>query len=356
MNFIQNTRCSFRASFITLISSTLLLVACSADDGATKVVNGPGGGGGAVPTVMLTATPNAVAPGGTFVLDYTTTNAESCVASGAWTGDVGTNGSRTITVPATAGNYTYTLTCTGSNGQQTAESITVIVTGGGSGDDGGVQTDPTGPLPNDGTTPTVITEDDTPIDGHFICTASARAYGPAPVTEVRVNGLVGSQLTDLLNLLGAGTVTQLLNSVTAKELVVDGDLSTAAQYNLTAGLLGGLISSIDLYVGLNSAAPVGQYAVFGLTFPIATAELSLVQSVTITTYSGTTVLESVEIDASTIDLVGAVATGDTAVYFGLKAVQPYDGVTISLNPALISTNVGNAMNVNELCTDGYFVP
>ena len=55
MNFIQNTRCSFRASFITLISSTLLLVACSADDGATKVVNGPGGGGGAVPTVNLTA-------------------------------------------------------------------------------------------------------------------------------------------------------------------------------------------------------------------------------------------------------------------------------------------------------------
>lgn len=335
------------------LAATISLAACSADDGATRVIGGPGGPS---PTIMLTATPNAVGPGGSFVIDHSSTDAQSCVASGAWTGDVGTSGSRTITAPATAGNYTYTLTCTSSTGQQTAQSITVVVTGAGSGDNGGISGDPGGLLPNDGTTPTHVTDDGTLINGHFICTASARAYGPNPVTEVRVNGLVGSQLTDLLNLLGAGTVTQLLNSVTAKELVVDGSLDTAAQYNLTAGLLGGLISSIDLYVGPNGVVPAGKYAVFGLTFPIATAEVTAIQSVTISTYSGATLLETVDIDASTIDLLGAVATGDTAVYFGLKATQPYDGVTISLSPTLISTNVGNAMNVNELCTDGYFVP
>ena len=212
-------------------------------------------------------------------------------------------------------------------------------------------------VPNDGTTPTDILDGDngTNLPGNFICTASARAYGSNPSTTVVVNGLVGSAVTDLLNLLGAGTVTNLQNSVAGKELVVDGQLDTAAIYSLTVGLLGGAISSIDLLVGLNGTAPIGRYAVFGVRFPTATVEASLIQSVTVRTFLGATLQETAIIDASTLDLAGQVSTGAPVRYLGLRVKKPYDGVSVSLSPTVVSANVGEAMYLHELCTDGYFV-
>lgn len=214
-----------------------------------------------------------------------------------------------------------------------------------------------GGVPNDGTTPTDVLDGDggPGLPGNFICTASARAYGNNPTTTVVVNGLVGSAVTDLLNLLGAGTVTNLLNSVAAKELVVDGQLDTAAIYSLTAGLLGGAISSIDLLVGLNGTAPIGRYAVFGVRFPTAAVEASLIQSVTVRTFLGTTLQETAVLDASALDLLGQVSTGNPVSYLGLRVKKPYNGVSVSLNPTVVSANVGEAMYLHELCTDGFFV-
>lgn len=356
----MKTNNAAKATKINLIGAAMtvvLLVGCSADDGGVVTVPGapvpvpvpvptpPGPS----PTITLTATPSNVAAGGTTSIAHNATNAQSCVASGAWTGDKGVSGSETITVPTVGGSYTYTLTCTSSTGQQTAQSVTVLVAGN-AGDPGAITGDP-----NDGTTPTTVLEDGTELPNNFVCTASARTYGPNPVTAVNANGLVGSAVTDLLDLLGAGTVTQLQNSVTGKELVVDGSLNTAAQYNLSVGLLGGAISSLDLFVGLNSPAPAQKYAVFLVSFPIATAELSLLQSITVNTFLNGTLQETADIDASTLDLVGQVSTADTLRFVGLKATVPYDAATISLSPTLVSANVGNAMNVHELCTDGFFV-
>ncbi len=356
LNARQST--SYKIHLIGAALTAVLLVGCSADEGPSGFTQVPvpvpvPTPPGPAPVITLTATPSSVPAGGTTNIAYMATNATSCVASGAWTGSRDTSGNMTVTVPATAGSYTYTLTCTGASGQQTAQSVTVLVTSTGGGNPGDV----TGGdlIPNDGTTPTTVFDGGTQLPGNFICTASARAYGSTPVTAVRVNGLVGSAVTDLLNTLGAGTITQLQNSVTAKELVVDGSLDTAAQYNLSVGLLGGAISSIDLFVGLNSPAPIRKYAVFGVTFPIATAELSLIQSITVRTFNGATVQETQLIDASTLDLVGQIATGGTVRFVGMKVTKPYDGVTISLSPTLISANVGNAMNVHELCTDGFFI-
>ncbi|MES2682188.1 MAG: hypothetical protein V4650_01615 [Pseudomonadota bacterium] len=304
----------------------------------------------------LTATPTSVAPGGSTSLSYTTTGAVSCMANSSapgssWAGTQPTSSTGTVVVlPITPGNYTYALTCTNADGQQTTDFETVTVTGGPS-DPGEITGDP-----NDGTTPTTVIDDDgTETPGFFVCTAGARTYGPNPTTEVRVNGLVGSAVTDLLDMLGAGTVTQLQNSVVAKELVVDNNLSTAAQYNLSVGLLGGAISSIDLAVGLNSPAPAAKFAVFLLTFPIGTVEASLIQSVTVTTFLGGVQQDQAVIDASTLDLAGQVSTAETIRFVGLKATLPYDEATISLSPTLVSANVGNAMNVHELCTDGFFI-
>ena len=230
-----------------------------------------------------------------------------------------------------------------------------ISSSGGSGSSSGGSSG--GGVPNDGTTPTDILDGDngTNLPGNFICTASARAYGNNPSTTVVVNGLVGSAVTDLLNMLGAGTVTNLQNSIVGKELAVDGQLDTAAIYSLTVGLLGGAISSIDLLVGLNGTAPIGRYAVFGVRFPTATVEASLVQSVTVRTFLGSTLQETANLDASTLDLLGQVSTGDAVRYVGMRVKKPYDGASITLNPTIVTANVGEAMYLHELCTDGYFV-
>lgn len=328
---------------------------CTSSTGqqATRVVTVTVTSGSSTPPVIsgFTANPTTLPAGGNTTLTWTVSGATSCSGAGSWSGDkTATGGSQQVTVPVTPGRYQYSLTCSNAAGQQTTSFVTVVATGPST-DPGAITGDP-----NDGTTPTTVTDGPDPVPGNFICTASSRTYGPTPVTEVRVNGLVGSALTNLLNMLGAGTVTQLQNSVTAKELVVDGSLNTAAQYNLSVGLLGGAISSIDLFVGLNSPAPVAKYAVFLVTFPIATVEASLIQSITINTFLGGTLQETVEIDASTLDLVGAVSTADTIRFVGLRATKAYDGATISLSPTLVSANVGNAMNVHELCTDGFFVP
>jgi len=95
--------------------------------------------------------------------------------------------------------------------------------------------------------------------------------------------------------------------------------------------------------------------VFALSFPVATVELSLIQSVTVTTFLGTTEQETVNADATSLDLLGAVGTADPFRFFGMKVTKPYNSVSISLTPTVLSANVGDAMKVHELCTGGRFV-
>lgn len=333
----------------------------------TETVRVPAPAGSAPVITTLTATPGTVAPGGSFVLAYTTTNAESCAASSSatgstWAGTVPTSSTgRMVTAPVTPGMYSYALTCTNATGQQTTQFAVVTVSSGGGGggddvvDDGGDDGFP----PNDGTTPTDVTDGPggTPIPGGFVCTGSARAYGSNPTTTVTVNGMIGPPLTGLLNLLGGGTVAQLLNTVNNADRVIDRNLDTFAQYNLTAGLLGALISSVDLQVNVSAVVPVGQYAVFALTFPAATADVSLMQDITITTFLGSDAAsgETRTVSLSEIDLLGLPVLGDPALFVGFKTTKPYDRVSISLTPGLLSADVGNAMNVHELCTRGMFI-
>ena len=61
-----------------------------------------------------------------FTLTWTSANATSCAASGAWSGTKAVNGSQAIATIASA--KTYTLTCTGEDGSDT-DSVTVTVSG-----------------------------------------------------------------------------------------------------------------------------------------------------------------------------------------------------------------------------------
>src|ERR1051325_7701906 len=78
------------------------------------------------PTVSLSAAPTTVAAGGSTLLTWSSSNASSCTASGAWSGVKVTSGNETIN--SISAPSTYTLTCTG-NGGATARSATVNIAG-----------------------------------------------------------------------------------------------------------------------------------------------------------------------------------------------------------------------------------
>ena len=77
------------------------------------------------PAVTLVAMKSTVAMGTAATLQWKTSNAQSCVASGGWSGTQPTSGTAT-TDPLTA-NTSYTLTCTGPGGSA-AQSAEVVVT------------------------------------------------------------------------------------------------------------------------------------------------------------------------------------------------------------------------------------
>jgi uncharacterized protein (TIGR03118 family) len=97
---------------------------------------GYGGGGGGMmvaPTIQLAIQPSTITVGQSATITWTTGNATSCTASGAWTGAEPTAGNLAVT-PTAAGSDTYTLTCTdmggsayGGGGGSSMESVTLTV-------------------------------------------------------------------------------------------------------------------------------------------------------------------------------------------------------------------------------------
>lgn len=110
-------------------SGTLLLSSHDTLIGTTQ--NGGGGWGNVVeiapvPKVKLKAKPDSVALGGAVELKWDSHYAQSCDASGGWSGTETLKGSESV-LPSTAGTVTYTLTCSGVAGSSTA-TATVTVT------------------------------------------------------------------------------------------------------------------------------------------------------------------------------------------------------------------------------------
>ena len=80
------------------------------------------------PIVSVTVAPAAINAGGSALLQWSSSNATSCTASGAWTGVQATSG--TAAVSPAAGNHGYTLSCTGPGGSASsmAELVVTAVT------------------------------------------------------------------------------------------------------------------------------------------------------------------------------------------------------------------------------------
>jgi hypothetical protein len=68
-----------------------------------------------MPAVTMSVSPTSITVGQSATLMWTSTQAASCAASGAWSGSQAAMGSEAVT-PATSGSVTYTLTCTGASG------------------------------------------------------------------------------------------------------------------------------------------------------------------------------------------------------------------------------------------------
>jgi lysophospholipase L1-like esterase len=111
------------------VSITATSVSSSAVTATTKVTVA-GGMPPAVPTVSFVATPSSITVGGSATLTWSSTNATSCAASGAWSGTQASSGTTSV-APTTAGVYTYTLICTGAGGSGSA-STSVSLSGIGS--------------------------------------------------------------------------------------------------------------------------------------------------------------------------------------------------------------------------------
>ena len=77
------------------------------------------------PTVSISANPTSVSSGSGSTLTWSSTNATSCTASGAWSGNKAASG--TYGTGALSSSATYALTCTGAGGSA-SQSATVTVT------------------------------------------------------------------------------------------------------------------------------------------------------------------------------------------------------------------------------------
>ncbi len=75
------------------------------------------------PTVEITANPMNIIEGGSSTLTWNSDNADSCTASGGWTGDKTVDGSQSVSPTATT---TYTIECENETGSA-SDSVTVGV-------------------------------------------------------------------------------------------------------------------------------------------------------------------------------------------------------------------------------------
>jgi hypothetical protein len=79
----------------------------------------------APPTVSIAVNPTSITVGQSATLTWSSTNASSCTASGAWTGTQPSSGTLQVT-PAAASNNAYTLVCVGASAETTATATAML--------------------------------------------------------------------------------------------------------------------------------------------------------------------------------------------------------------------------------------
>ena len=108
--------------FVAMVAASLVVsTGCGAGDSPTH--SEPAG----PPTVALSVSASTGFVGQQIVLNWSSTNAASCTAAGAWSGSQPTKGTQAVTATA-AGLQTYSLSCSGAGGSATATTTFAATT------------------------------------------------------------------------------------------------------------------------------------------------------------------------------------------------------------------------------------
>jgi thermitase len=149
-----------------------------------------GGSSTPAPTASLSTSPSSITAGQSSNLTWSSTNATSCTASGAWSGTQAASG--TLAVSPTS-NSTYTLTCTGAGGSASS-SATVLVA----------------PATMPPATPAGLAP--TPLDSSVTLTWNANTEADLAGYQLQYKPTAGNTWTQINNITGlTDTVTGLTN-------------------------------------------------------------------------------------------------------------------------------------------------
>ena len=99
--------------YFTIFSLSVLSACGGSSDGQPNV------------TVSFSASPSTVVAGNPVTLEWSSTNATRCTASGGWSGTKASSGSETVT-PESAGTVEYSVSCRGE-GEAYGRSVSVEV-------------------------------------------------------------------------------------------------------------------------------------------------------------------------------------------------------------------------------------
>src|SRR5258705_116472 len=110
-----------RRRFVSAVQRAAISRCASSEHKQFELLTGAAAGSAAKPAVTLQATKSSVAMGTPVTLKWSAKDAQTCAASGGWSGTQPTSGTAT-TDPLTA-TTSYTLTCNGVGGSasQSAE-------------------------------------------------------------------------------------------------------------------------------------------------------------------------------------------------------------------------------------------
>jgi hypothetical protein len=214
------------------------------------------------PTVQLSADWTLVAIGQPITVNWTTSNATTCIASGSWSGSRPSSGTETIVISSSPA--TFSLDCSGVGGSASADLVVNGVTPAGSGtlaDDVLVLDAGQLHLIASASDSQITFAGDVPISVGQVFITDTTAYKAAAVHRENGQTIVAASAPGLeevfakldikgtfpfdpSQLLTADDASQSKNAQLAKARAVDGRLETT--YSLSGG---GLTSSVQLALG-----------------------------------------------------------------------------------------------------------
>jgi uncharacterized delta-60 repeat protein len=259
---------TLRSARLSVLSSLLCLAACGGgggggDSSGSSASPPPTGGTPSAPTLTLTVSESTVAAGTAVTLDWSSSNTQSCSASGGWSGSRSTGGSELVT--PVSPSMSYTLSCSGTGGS-IERSVEVVVA-------------PAPQITFTATPSSVASGESSTLDWSSTdaqsCSASGAWSGDKALSGSEETGPITSQSVYVLDCSGVGgTASQ---SVTVDVLAATNQapqfLGTPFNLQATHGITTRQVAPYTTGSSDVAIAPDGKIVVAGWAIDDATSEL-----------------------------------------------------------------------------------